>query len=105
MDAVRSWPDMAGLTRRRFVRDAAGAGLALTLPGVLAEWPRTGADAAGPAATAGFRDADYWAFADRVAPMLDRYWSAARRHYAVPGGGDTALIIPPIDCGAICGGC
>ena len=82
--------DASGLTRRRFVRNAAGAGLALTLPGVLAEWPRTGADAAGPATTTGFRDADYWAFADRVAPMLDRYWSPARRHYAMPGGGETS---------------
>jgi len=81
-----------GLTRRRFVRTAAGASLALTLPGVLAEWPRTAADAAGPAATTeGFRDADYWGFADRVAPTLDRYWNASRRHYAVPGGGETSF--------------
>jgi hypothetical protein len=81
---------MTGLTRRRFVRDAAGAGLALTLPGALAEWPRTGAEAAGPPTTPGFRDADYWAFADRVAPMLDRYWSPARGHYVIPGGGETS---------------
>jgi hypothetical protein len=82
---------MAGLTRRRFVRDVAGAGVALTLPTALMQWPLTGAEAAVPIAATAFREADYWGFADRVAPMLDRYWSASRRHYAVPGGGETSF--------------
>ena len=82
---------MASLTRRRFMRDAAGAGAALTLPGLLLDRPRARADAGNAAEVAAFRDADYWAFADLVAPLLDGYWSDSRRHYAVPGGGETSF--------------
>lgn len=82
---------MASLTRRRFMRDAAGAGAALTLPGLLLDRPRARADAGNAAEVAAFRYADYWAFADLVAPLLDGYWSDSRRHYAVPGGGETSF--------------
>ena len=83
--------DASGLTRRRFVRNCGrcgpGAHAAGRLGGVAPDGRRRGRARRRPP---GFRDADYWAFADRVAPMLDRYWSPARRHYAVPGGGETS---------------
>ena len=82
---------MAGLTRRRFMHHAAGAGAALALPAFLLERPQARAEAGTVAGTAAFREADYWAFADRVAPALDGYWRPSLRHYAVPGGGETSL--------------
>ncbi|HET8953460.1 MAG TPA: hypothetical protein VFN44_23255 [Solirubrobacteraceae bacterium] len=80
---------MSPLTRRGFVQGVAGAGLALSLPAVRLEFPGP-ASAAGSAAT-GYRDADYWAFADAVAPQLDRHWSTTHGYYRVPGGGETSF--------------
>ena len=74
----------------------AGAGGAMTIPTVLLEPPRGRAQAPGAAATTGYRHADYWALADRVAPALDGCRSDSRRHYLVPGGGRPRAT--PISC-------
>ena len=76
-----------GLTRRatllRFAGALAGAWL-LERPGSARGTP------AATTAAAGFRDADYWAFADRCQPLLDALWSEQRRSYAA-GGGETSF--------------
>ena len=77
-----------GLTRRatllRFAGALAGAWL-LERPGSARGTP------AATTAAAGFRDADYWAFADRCQPLLDGLWSEQRRYYAAGGGGETSF--------------
>jgi hypothetical protein len=75
------------LTRRRFVQGAAGAGLALSLPAM--RRPSV-APAAATFPASGNRAADYWAFADAVAPLLDGSWRPSRGYYALPGGGETS---------------
>ena len=75
-----------GITRRSFVGGALGAGVALALPAGVS-LPQSSAAAVEP----GWREADYWACADRTAPLFDSAWSPSRGYYAVPGGGETSL--------------
>jgi len=79
-----------GLTRRRFVQGAAGAGVALSLPALRPGSPPPLARAS-EAVVPGYRDADYWAFADAVAPLVLDRWDEGRGHYGVPGGGETSF--------------
>jgi hypothetical protein len=65
---------------RRCRRRAAVAALAALLVSCAAVAP---AQAAGPP----FRDADYWAFADRSFAELDSWWNPARQAYVKPGHG------------------
>jgi hypothetical protein len=78
-----------GLTRRRFVQGAAGAGVAMSLPAMRVGPPPVARAAA--AAVPGYRDDDYWAFADAVAPLVLDRWSDAAGHYDVRGGGETSF--------------
>jgi hypothetical protein len=43
------------------------------------------------AASTGWTDGDYWAFADRIQPLLDDLWSEQRRYYRAGGGGETSF--------------
>jgi len=72
------------VTRRRLLaRSATGAAAAW-----LAANGRLGAAlAARPPAT----DAAYWAFADRVQPLLDPRWSPQAGYYTSPGDGETSF--------------
>ena len=72
------------LTRRGFVQGAIGAGAALALPAEFSPAPSA-------AAETGFKEADYWACADRAVVLLDPAWNPGRRYYDVPGGGETSL--------------
>jgi hypothetical protein len=70
----------AGITRRTLLQRAgiAGAALCLLEPG------RT------PAAGANWSDSEYWAFADRMQPLLDRDWNPDEGAYTLGGGGETS---------------
>jgi hypothetical protein len=77
---------MSPLSRRTFLRRS---GAALTLPWLLEAAVPGGAEAA---AATGYRDADYWAFADRVQGLLERYWSPQERMYDLSGtAGETSI--------------
>jgi hypothetical protein len=76
------------MTRRHFAEGVAVAGVAMALPTVRFELPDAGATAA---RSAGYRDGDYWAFADAVAPLVLDRWRDARGHYVVRGGGETSF--------------
>ena len=80
---------MPGLTRRRFVQSVAGAGVALSLPAMRLGPPQVAR--AATVAVPGYRDADYWAFADAVAPLVLDRWREAAGHYVVRGGGETSF--------------
>lgn len=70
-----------GITRRTLLRRAAVAGAALYL---IEPW-------APPAqARPGRSDADYWAFADRMQPLLEPDWRPSEGAYRIPGGGETS---------------
>jgi hypothetical protein len=71
------------LTRRRLLaRSATGAAAAW-----LAANGRLAGALAAPPATA----AEYWAFADRIQPLLDPRWSAQGGYYTSPGDGETSF--------------
>ena len=72
----------SGVTRRSLLIGAGTAAVALYLwePGQVAGAP-----------AAGWADADYWAFADRMQPLLDRSWRREPHgaYFPQPGGGGT----------------
>jgi hypothetical protein len=71
------------VTRRRLLeRSATGAAAAW-----LASHVRVPAALAAPPAT----DAAYWAFADRIQPLLDPRWSPQGGYYTSPGDGETSF--------------
>lgn len=82
---------MRPLSRRAFLGHASAA---VTLPWLVqaaAGGPASAAGSAGTAA-AGWGDADYWAFADRVQPLLENVWSPSDRMYHLSGSaGETSV--------------
>src|SRR5690349_12706205 len=72
-----------GLTRRTLLQRASIAAAALYLYD-----PFGGA--AAETTTTGWQDAQYWAFADRMQPLLEPDWHATAGAYRIVGGGETS---------------
>ncbi|HSD79790.1 MAG TPA: hypothetical protein VLB47_03985, partial [Solirubrobacteraceae bacterium] len=81
------------LTRREVLRDAAGGAAALALASRLELPGLATAPAAAAAGTpvGGWREVDYWGFADPIAAWMDRHWDAADGSYRVSRSGETVI--------------